>query len=166
LARSDDLEYVSVLASLPSLSVFEYLVGCWKRINTAKSVLLKKVLLVSCLMTSQSPVNNYLTTMQSPVAETQRATVLLDKLRDLIISYAGLTLQEPEMFPQPIECVLQITCHLIDASLTPSLPTRQSSNVKSWFTRAALTPSLPLRSLYTSLRIHFRRSNRTDARRG
>ncbi|KAJ8582493.1 hypothetical protein M405DRAFT_937743 [Rhizopogon salebrosus TDB-379] len=80
-AMSDDLEYVSVLASLPSLSVFEYLVGCWKRINAAKSVLLKK----------------------SPVAETQRATVLLDKLRDLIISYAGLTLQEPEMFPQPID---------------------------------------------------------------
>jgi ubiquitin conjugation factor E4 B len=25
----------------------------------------------------------------------------LEKLRDLIISYAGLTLQEPEMFPQP-----------------------------------------------------------------
>ncbi len=31
----------------------------------------------------------------------QQATELLDKLRDLIISYTGLTLQEPEMFPQP-----------------------------------------------------------------
>jgi hypothetical protein len=64
---------------------------------------------------------NYLTKLQSPVVETQQATALLDKLRDLIISYAGLTLQEPEMFPQPIEYVLPITCHLIDASLTPSL---------------------------------------------
>ncbi|OAX40417.1 hypothetical protein K503DRAFT_791386 [Rhizopogon vinicolor AM-OR11-026] len=80
-AMSDDLEYVSVLASLPSLSVFEYLVACWKRINTVKSVLLKK----------------------SPVTEIQQATALLDKLRDLIISYAGLTLQEPAMFPQPID---------------------------------------------------------------
>ncbi|KAG2129448.1 ubiquitin elongating factor core-domain-containing protein [Suillus clintonianus] len=78
-AMSDDLEYVSVLASLPPQSVFEYLVGCWKRINTAKSTLLKK----------------------NTVSETQQATALLDKLRDLIISYTGLNLQEPEMFPQP-----------------------------------------------------------------
>ena len=33
--------------------------------------------------------------------EQQRAMEVLDKLRDLIISYTGLTLQEPEMFPQP-----------------------------------------------------------------
>ncbi|KAG1751124.1 ubiquitin elongating factor core-domain-containing protein [Suillus lakei] len=78
-AMSDDLEYVSVLASLPPQSVFEYLVGCWKRINTAKSTLLKK----------------------NPVSETQQATALLEKLRDLIISYTGLNLQEPEIFPQP-----------------------------------------------------------------
>ncbi|KAG2134372.1 ubiquitin elongating factor core-domain-containing protein [Suillus cothurnatus] len=80
-AMSDDLEYVSVLASLPPLSVFEYLVGCWRRINTAKSTLLKK----------------------NPVSETQKATALLDKLRDLIISYIGLDLQDPEMFPQPAD---------------------------------------------------------------
>jgi ubiquitin conjugation factor E4 B len=34
--------------------------------------------------------------------ETQQALGVLEKLRDLIISYAGLTLQEPEMFPQPV----------------------------------------------------------------
>ena len=33
--------------------------------------------------------------------DAQRCLVVLDKLRDLIISYAGLTLQEPEMFRQP-----------------------------------------------------------------
>ena len=33
--------------------------------------------------------------------EQQQALDILDKLRDLIISYTGLTLQEPEMFPQP-----------------------------------------------------------------
>ena len=46
---SDDLEYLSVLASLPAeQTVFEYLVGCWKRGNKAKSELLKKVR--SCCM--------------------------------------------------------------------------------------------------------------------
>jgi ubiquitin conjugation factor E4 B len=31
----------------------------------------------------------------------QTAFARLDKLKELIISYAGLILQEPEMFPQP-----------------------------------------------------------------
>jgi ubiquitin conjugation factor E4 B len=40
----DDLEYLSVLASLPDeQTIFEYLVGCWKRGNKARSELLKKV---------------------------------------------------------------------------------------------------------------------------
>ncbi|GJE98441.1 Ubiquitin conjugation factor E4 [Phanerochaete sordida] len=77
---SDDLEYLPVLASLQPQTVFEYLVSSWKRINTARSALLKK---------------NY-----SP-PDTMRGVEVLDKIRDLVISYAGLTLQEPEMFPQP-----------------------------------------------------------------
>ena len=32
----------------------------------------------------------------------------MDKLRDLIISYAGLNLQEPEMFPQPAGWVFRL----------------------------------------------------------
>ena len=36
-----------------------------------------------------------------PPAETQAAIAVLEKAKELIISYAGLTLQEPEMFPQP-----------------------------------------------------------------
>ncbi|KIJ62650.1 hypothetical protein HYDPIDRAFT_41789 [Hydnomerulius pinastri MD-312] len=80
-AMSDDLDYVAVLASLPAqMTVFEYLVGCWKRLNSARANLLKK----------------------SPVNETQQASAVLDKIRDLLISYAGLSLQEPEMFPQPL----------------------------------------------------------------
>ncbi|KAG1857712.1 ubiquitin elongating factor core-domain-containing protein [Suillus subalutaceus] len=67
----------SLLASLPPHSVFEYLVGCWKRINTAKSTLLKK----------------------NSVSETQQATALLDKLRDLIISYTGLNLSGARNVP-------------------------------------------------------------------
>ena len=40
----DDLEYLSVLASLPAdQTTFEYLVGCWKRGNKVRSELLKKV---------------------------------------------------------------------------------------------------------------------------
>ncbi|KAL6304363.1 ubiquitin conjugation factor E4 [Sparassis latifolia] len=78
---SDDLGYLSVIASLPpQQTVFEYLVGCWKRLNTTRSALLKK---------------------SYPPVERQKALNVLEKLRDLVISYAGLTLQEPEMFPQP-----------------------------------------------------------------
>ncbi|EEB99325.1 hypothetical protein MPER_01016, partial [Moniliophthora perniciosa FA553] len=40
---SDDLEFLPVLASLPpQQTIFEYLVGCWKRINSSRSALLKK----------------------------------------------------------------------------------------------------------------------------
>ncbi|KAK7677760.1 hypothetical protein QCA50_019312 [Cerrena zonata] len=78
---SDDLEFLPVLASLPAeQTVFEYLVGCWRRLNGVRSSLLKR---------------NYL-----PV-QVEKATAKLDKVRDLIISYAGFTLQDPGMFPQP-----------------------------------------------------------------
>ncbi|KAH7915426.1 ubiquitin elongating factor core-domain-containing protein [Hygrophoropsis aurantiaca] len=79
-AMSDDLEYVSVLASLPSqMTIFEYLIGCWRRLKATRTSLIKK----------------------SRVDEMQRALDTLEKIRDLIISYAGLCLQEPDMFPQP-----------------------------------------------------------------
>ena len=38
--------------------------------------------------------------------ELQQAAALLEKANNLIISYAGLNLQEPEMFPQPQGWVL------------------------------------------------------------
>jgi ubiquitin conjugation factor E4 B len=41
--------------------------------------------------------------------ETQQALSVLEKARDLIISYAGLSLQEPEMFPQPSGSVSTVT---------------------------------------------------------
>ncbi|KAI0770227.1 ubiquitin elongating factor core-domain-containing protein [Fomes fomentarius] len=78
---SDDLEFFPVLASMPSQqTILEYLIGCWKRSNAARSAVLRR---------------NY-----TPLQQ-QRAIDVLDKVRDLIISYTGLTLQEPEMFPQP-----------------------------------------------------------------
>ena len=43
---SDDLDFLPVLASLPpQQTVFEYLVKCWRRLNSARSALLKKVCL-------------------------------------------------------------------------------------------------------------------------
>ncbi|KAJ7212066.1 ubiquitin conjugation factor E4, partial [Mycena pura] len=78
---TDDLDFLPVLASLPpEQTTFEYLVGCWKRLNSSRSALMKK---------SYSPV------------DLQSALTRLEKVRELIISYTGLTLQEPEMFPQP-----------------------------------------------------------------
>jgi len=42
--RSDELDYLPVLVSLPpKQTVFEYLVGCWKRINATRSAAIKKV---------------------------------------------------------------------------------------------------------------------------
>lgn len=78
---SDDLEYLPVLVSLPrDQTIFEYLVGSWKRLNNTRSTLLKR---------GYAPM------------DTENAINKLEKIRELIISYAGLTLQEPEMFPQP-----------------------------------------------------------------
>lgn len=78
---SDDLEYLPVLASLPAgQTIFEYLVGCWRRLNSVRSTLLKK---------------------SYPPIQVEQATAKLDQVKELVISYAGLILQEPEMFPQP-----------------------------------------------------------------
>ncbi|KAJ7789330.1 hypothetical protein B0H14DRAFT_2944953 [Mycena olivaceomarginata] len=49
------------------------LVGCWETLNSARS----------CFN------------------EEENALTRLEKVRELIVSYTGLTLQEPEMFPQP-----------------------------------------------------------------
>ncbi|RXW24458.1 hypothetical protein EST38_g1393 [Candolleomyces aberdarensis] len=78
---SDDLEYLPVLVSLPAgQSVFEYLVGAWKRSNATRTALGKKNI---------------------PPMDMQNGFAKIDKVKELIISYAGLIIQEPEMFPQP-----------------------------------------------------------------
>lgn len=82
------------------MTVFEYLVGCWKRLNSAKANLIKKVGVTRGVCTKCSCM-----VPQNPVIELQQASVILEKIRDLLISYAGLTLQDPEMFPQPSGCV-------------------------------------------------------------
>ncbi|KAF8964409.1 ubiquitin elongating factor core-domain-containing protein [Flammula alnicola] len=83
---TDELDYLPVLVSLPpQQTVFEYLVGCWKRLNTARSAVMKKGYVPS---------------------DSLKALDLLEKVRTLVISYSGYILQEPEMFPQPSGRVL------------------------------------------------------------
>ncbi|PPQ91665.1 hypothetical protein CVT25_012878 [Psilocybe cyanescens] len=78
---TDDLDYLPVLVSLPpQQTVFEYLVGCWKRLNIARSTVMK---------TGYAP------------ADSLKALDQLEKIRQLVISYSGYILQEPDMFPQP-----------------------------------------------------------------
>ncbi|KIO29369.1 hypothetical protein M407DRAFT_70531 [Tulasnella calospora MUT 4182] len=68
---------VQVIGSVPTS--FEYLSSCWKRLQTAKTTL----------------------TRRGSPADIAQATPVITKLKDLIISYAGLSLQEPSMFYQP-----------------------------------------------------------------
>ncbi|CAE6424178.1 unnamed protein product [Rhizoctonia solani] len=78
---TEDPELLTVLLHLPrSETSLGYLVGCWKRIQGIRMQLLRQPL-------------------QS--ADLRRATEILDKLHGLVISYAGLTLQDSSMFPQP-----------------------------------------------------------------
>ncbi|KIY45637.1 hypothetical protein FISHEDRAFT_48948 [Fistulina hepatica ATCC 64428] len=80
-STTDDLEYLPALTSLPEQqTVFEYLVGGWKRLNATRTSLMKK---------------NYTS------VDLKAALEKLEKIRDIIISYAGLILQEPAMFPEP-----------------------------------------------------------------
>ncbi|KAF4617286.1 hypothetical protein D9613_006110 [Agrocybe pediades] len=80
-SMTDELDYLPVLVSLPpQQTAFEYLVGCWKRLNSARSAVMKK---------GYSP------------SESLAALDQLEKIRQLVISYAGYILQDPEMFPQP-----------------------------------------------------------------
>ncbi|KLO08673.1 hypothetical protein SCHPADRAFT_908469 [Schizopora paradoxa] len=119
-AMSDDLDYLPVLASLPqSQTVFEYLVGCWKRQNNVRLSLGKK---------------NY-----AP-QDLQHIISVLDKLRDLTISYAGLVLQEPDMFTQPEGKVVgpeELVSSLLSLS---SLTGPLSSNSSASFLGASEVP--------------------------
>lgn len=77
----DDTSELTIAAAVPlSQTVLEYLVGCWKRLNTHRLTLLRRGL---------------------GQQQLTQASGVLEHLRDLVISYAGLTLQDPTMFPQP-----------------------------------------------------------------
>ncbi|KZV65315.1 hypothetical protein PENSPDRAFT_614272 [Peniophora sp. CONT] len=76
-----DEEYQPFLSRVPrDLTVFEYLVSCWKRLNAAKTALLRR---------------GYLP------AEVQQALPILDRMRHLIVSYVGINFMSPDAFPCP-----------------------------------------------------------------
>ncbi|KAH9997987.1 ubiquitin elongating factor core-domain-containing protein [Russula vinacea] len=76
-----DDEYRVFLSKVPTdQTVFEYLVGCWKRLNIAKSALLKK---------------------GHPPVSIQKALELEERMRHLIISYIGINFQAPDAFYSP-----------------------------------------------------------------
>jgi ubiquitin conjugation factor E4 B len=79
---SDDPEELTVLAGLPSNQTsFEYLVECWKRCAVERAKLLSRKGLEP--------------------QETSKRLGALEEIKNLIISYAGLSLQDSSMFPQP-----------------------------------------------------------------
>ncbi|KAG5648373.1 hypothetical protein DXG03_004945 [Asterophora parasitica] len=139
-AMSDDLDFLPVLSSLPpGQTSFEYLVGAWKRLNTTRSSVIKK---------GYSP------------SETQVALTKLEKLRELIISYAGLILQEPEMFPQPSGRMLgppELIAPLLSLSAL-SAPLSSSSTAN----HNTLTPS-DIEQFLQDLARRFEPDNEIDA---
>ncbi|BEI85504.1 hypothetical protein CcaverHIS002_0509050 [Cutaneotrichosporon cavernicola] len=81
MATSDDPDQLMVLAGMPqNETVFEYLTGCWKRLYAA---------------------NREMSRLGYSAAEKIQWTKAFDELKRLIISYAGMTLEDPSMFPQP-----------------------------------------------------------------
>ncbi|SPO49352.1 related to UFD2 - ubiquitin fusion degradation protein [Moesziomyces antarcticus] len=75
---SDDAQHITVLASLPKgQTSWDYLAACWKKARAEEGRVRKAL----------------------PVAEQQKALGVLEEIRGLLVSYAGLVLQTPDMFP-------------------------------------------------------------------
>ncbi|TIB05941.1 hypothetical protein E3P96_00778 [Wallemia ichthyophaga] len=82
-AMMDDAEMLTVIASLPAnQTTFEYLVGAWRRARG-------QALQLSKINYSQS--------------DKDRGMALINKLKDLLLSYIGLTIQDATMFVQTSE---------------------------------------------------------------
>ncbi|ODN80543.1 hypothetical protein, variant 2 [Cryptococcus amylolentus CBS 6039] len=81
MAKSDDSDKLTILAGLPqSETVFEYLAGCWKRIYSANR-----------------DAQKYSFTEE----EKGQWKQVMEKIKALVVSYCGMTLEDPTMFPQP-----------------------------------------------------------------
>lgn len=79
-AMMDDGEMLTVIASLPAnQTTFEYLVGAWRRAR-GQAVQLNKI--------------------DYSAADKQRGMSIISKLKELLLSYIGLALQDPTMFIQ------------------------------------------------------------------
>lgn len=83
MAQSDDPDVLTILAGLPqNETVFEYLAGCWKRLYQASR-----------------DVNRYAFSED----EKSQWSISVDKIKGLVVSYCGMTIEDPTMFPQPAE---------------------------------------------------------------
>ncbi|SPO30953.1 related to UFD2 - ubiquitin fusion degradation protein [Ustilago trichophora] len=75
---SDDAEHITILASLPKgQTSWDYLIACWKKARAEESRVRKSL----------------------SAADQPKALGVLEEIRALLISYAGLVLQTPDMFP-------------------------------------------------------------------
>ncbi|KAG8832211.1 hypothetical protein FRC17_001747 [Serendipita sp. 399] len=139
-AMVDDPEQMIIQTQLPSdQTCFEYLVGCWKRLITQRSAVIKR---------------------NPPSKDLEQASALIERLRELIISYAGLTLQEPSMFPQP-----QTSKPLGAEELLPSLyalNTSPSTFGSSPELNVLLNPSTDLVPFLTDLGKRFHQDGLED----
>ena len=81
LTLRSDPDMLNILAGMPqNETTFEYLAGCWKRLNLALRD------------TNRHALDS---------ADKESWTAAVEKCRGLIISYIGMTLEDPTMFPQP-----------------------------------------------------------------
>ncbi|GAA98825.1 uncharacterized protein L969DRAFT_95506 [Mixia osmundae IAM 14324] len=81
---SDDPEEITVLAGMSQISPFEYLVGAWQRSNEERAKI----------------ANGVRGKVFDPT-ETSKRLHVLERIRQLLISYIGLDLQETSIFVQP-----------------------------------------------------------------
>lgn len=91
---------MAVLASLPpQQTVVQFLTGCWRRLNNVKNELTMKNVRHGCGV----PIYFDLDSQSQKYAQqdVNNALPKLEELRMLLMSYIGLTMQDPEMFPQP-----------------------------------------------------------------
>ncbi|RXK40337.1 ubiquitin-conjugation factor E4 B, partial [Tremella mesenterica] len=123
MARSDDPDIINVLAGMvQDETVFEYLTGCWKRLHAA---------------------NREVSRLNFTSSEKERWRITSDKTRNLLLSYCGMTLEDPSMFPQPDTKPTGPAEFLpILLALTPSGPgTTPSDHSSAHISHNALGPS-------------------------
>ncbi|KAK4689997.1 ubiquitin conjugation factor E4 B, partial [Tremellales sp. Uapishka_1] len=131
MASSDDPDVLTILAGLPQdETVFEYLTGCWKRLNVA---------------------NRENHRLGYSAAEKLQWTSTFEKLRGLVISYCGMTLEDPTMFPQPAEkptgpaeflpLLLSLTSTISASANADPLTASTTTTTQSPPTPTALPPS-------------------------
>ncbi|KAH8924887.1 hypothetical protein BT69DRAFT_1349120 [Atractiella rhizophila] len=83
-SMTDDPEVLQVLASLPineGKTVLDYLVGCWMRVREGQK--------------------DHARYRNADPTEFQERSKILDELKGMVLSYAALSMTEPEMLPQP-----------------------------------------------------------------